>query len=112
MAVQEVNEQVLEHIKLTHTEEDRKHGIHNELSTKERLIIGELTEVSHIRDQRTCESSLMIQRTLDSKTSAMEHNLDFVDFYRKVEQNSGVMLDSDIAPTHWRVQQLDTNHRR
>jgi chromosome segregation ATPase len=88
LAVQEVNQQVLEEIKLALTEKDRKQSIHDELSKKERDLLLDLTEASLIRDRKAREMTGMKKKTLDCKTLAMERNLDYLDLSRKVEQNA------------------------
>jgi hypothetical protein len=64
VAMQEVNEQVLEDIQLSRTERDRKQGIHDE----------PLAEMLLIPDRKGRKMAAMMKRTFACKTAAMEFN--------------------------------------
>ncbi|KAK8837728.1 hypothetical protein M9Y10_036263 [Tritrichomonas musculus] len=88
LAIEEVNQKVLEEIKSALVDKNRKQSIHDQLTKKEHELQIELTEVSLIRDRKAREFASMKKKTLDSKQLAMERNLDYMDLCRKQEQNA------------------------
>lgn len=88
LAVEEVNEKILEEIKAALLDKDRKQNVHDQLTKKEHELQLELTEASLIRDRKAREMASMKKKTVDSKTLAMERNLDYMDLCRKQEQNA------------------------
>ncbi|OHT14907.1 hypothetical protein TRFO_14702 [Tritrichomonas foetus] len=88
LAVEEVNQRILDDIKAALIDKDRKQSVHDQLSKKEHELQLELTEASLIRDRKAREMASMKKKTIDSKTLAMERNLDYMDLCRKQEQNA------------------------
>ncbi|OHS96654.1 hypothetical protein TRFO_09803 [Tritrichomonas foetus] len=93
LAVEEVNQKLLDEIKAALSDKNRKQGIHDQLAKKEHELQIELTEASLIRDRKAREMASMKKKTLDSRTLAMERNLDYMDLVRKQEQNAAKLKD-------------------
>ena len=87
LAVEKVNQRVMEDIKKAVTEKDRRQGIHDELANKERELQVQLTEASLIRNRKAREMAGMKKKTIDAKALAMEKNLDYMDLCRRKEEN-------------------------
>lgn len=88
LAVENVNQKVLEEIKEALIDKDRKQSVHDQLSKKEHELLLQMTEASLIRDRKAREMASMKKKTLDSRTLTKERQLDFNDLCRKQEQNA------------------------
>ena len=87
LAVENVNQKVMEDIKKAVVEKDRRQGIHDELANKERDLQVQLTEASLIRNRKAREMAGMKKKTVDAKALAMERNIAYMDLCRRHEEN-------------------------
>ena len=93
LAVEEINQKLLEEIKRAVAEKNRKQGIHDQLTKKEHELGLELTEASLIRNRKAREMTAMKKKAIDVKALAMERNLDFMELCRRVEQNTAKLKE-------------------
>jgi len=89
-----LNMELIEEIKNSRLDKDRKQLIHDQLSAKEQELLQQLTEASIIRDRKAREMASMMKKTSDAKELAKERNLDYLDLCRKLEISHLSMSDT------------------
>ncbi|OHT05365.1 hypothetical protein TRFO_05948 [Tritrichomonas foetus] len=87
MSMETVNEKLQIKIHEAHEERERKQGIMDNLTLKERDLTQQLADASLIRDRKARDMASMKKKTRDAKAMAMEKNLDYLDLCRKLEQD-------------------------
>lgn len=94
LAMESINEKLLQEIKNVLIEKDKKQAILGKIVLKEKDLIQTLKESAMIRTRKARELTVVKRKVLDVKSKAMEKNLNFLDLSRKLDSYGQKIIDT------------------